>query len=157
MTWGATTGQILALREHLVATKVTCVVIESTSDYWKTFYYLLDDALDVVLVNARAVRNLPGRKTDVAVGGGAGGSGHARTGEGVVRAAGAGAGIAGSDPDPDPDPDPRSPVNVLVGPQRLKKLLDDGNTDPLAHNSEIEVGRPSTVTSRNTPTHIPMS
>jgi transposase len=33
-TWGATTGQILALREHLVAAKVTCVVIESTSDYW---------------------------------------------------------------------------------------------------------------------------
>ena len=64
-TWGATTGQILALREHLIAAKVTCVVIESTSDYWKPFYYLLDDGLDVVLVNAAAVRNLPGRKTDV--------------------------------------------------------------------------------------------
>jgi transposase len=64
-TWGATTAQILALREHLVAAKVTCVVIESTSDYWKPFYYLLDDALEVVLVNAAAVRNLPGRKTDV--------------------------------------------------------------------------------------------
>ena len=64
-TWGATTGQILALREHLVAAKVTCVVIESTSDYWKPFYYLLDDELDVILVNAAAVRNLPGRKTDV--------------------------------------------------------------------------------------------
>jgi transposase len=64
-TWGATTGQILALREHLVAAKVTCVVIESTSDYWKPFYYLLDDELDVMLVNAAAVRNLPGRKTDV--------------------------------------------------------------------------------------------
>jgi transposase len=38
-TWGATTGQILALREHLVAAKVTCVVIESTSNYWKPFYY----------------------------------------------------------------------------------------------------------------------
>ena len=34
-TWGATTSQILALREHLIAAKVTCVVIESTSDYWK--------------------------------------------------------------------------------------------------------------------------
>ncbi len=33
-TWGATTSQILALREHLVAANVTCVVIESTSDYW---------------------------------------------------------------------------------------------------------------------------
>ena len=64
-TWGAMTSQILALREHLVAAKVTCVVIESTSDYWKPFYYLLDDELDVVLVNAASVRNLPGRKTDV--------------------------------------------------------------------------------------------
>ncbi len=64
-TWGATTNQILALREYLVAAKVTCVVIESTSDYWKPFYYLLDDALEVILVNAKAVRNLPGRKTDV--------------------------------------------------------------------------------------------
>lgn len=64
-TWGATTGQILALREHLIAAKVTCVVIESTSDYWKPFYYLLDDELDMTLVNAASVRNLPGRKTDV--------------------------------------------------------------------------------------------
>lgn len=64
-TWGATTGQILALREHLVAAKVTCVVIESTSSYWKPFYYLLDDELNVVLVNAKEVRNAPGRKSDV--------------------------------------------------------------------------------------------
>jgi transposase len=64
-TWGATTGQILALREHLLAAKVTCVVIESTSDYWKPFYYLLDEELDVILVNAKSVRSVPGRKTDV--------------------------------------------------------------------------------------------
>jgi transposase len=64
-TWGATTSQILALREHLVAEKATCVVIESTSDYWKPFYYLLDDELDMMLVNASRVPNAPGRKTDV--------------------------------------------------------------------------------------------
>jgi transposase len=64
-TWGATTSQILALREHLIAEKLTCVVIESTSDYWKPFYYLLDDALNMMLVNASRVRNVPGRKTDV--------------------------------------------------------------------------------------------
>ena len=64
-TWGATTSQILALREHLLAEKVTCVVIESTSDYWKPFYYLLDDALNMMLVNASRVRNVPGRKTDL--------------------------------------------------------------------------------------------
>lgn len=64
-TWGAMSGQILALREHLLAEKVTCVVMEATSDYWKPFYYLLEDGLDVMLVNARSVRNMPGRKSDV--------------------------------------------------------------------------------------------
>src|SRR6478752_8268322 len=43
-TWGAMSNEILALREHLVAEKVTCVVMESTGDYWKPFYYLLEDA-----------------------------------------------------------------------------------------------------------------
>jgi transposase len=65
-TWGSTTGQILALREHLIAGRVSCVVMEATSDYWKPFYYLLEDAgFDLMLVNARHVKNLPGRKTDV--------------------------------------------------------------------------------------------
>ena len=64
-TWGSTTGEILALGEHLVAEQVSCVVIESTSDYWKSFYYLLEERLNVMLVNAKAARNVPGRKTDV--------------------------------------------------------------------------------------------
>jgi hypothetical protein len=33
-TWGATTNQVLALREHLIAERVTCAVMEATSDYW---------------------------------------------------------------------------------------------------------------------------
>jgi transposase len=65
-TWGAVTNQVLALRDHLVAEQVTLVVMEATSDYWKTFYYLLEDGpFEVMLVNARHVKNLPGRKTDV--------------------------------------------------------------------------------------------
>lgn len=65
-TWGAVTNQVLALRDHLVAEAVTLVVMEATSDYWKPFYYLLEDGpFEVVLVNARHVKNLPGRKTDV--------------------------------------------------------------------------------------------
>jgi transposase len=64
-TWGSTTAEILALREHLLDQRVSCVVIESTSDYWKPFYYLLEDGLPVMLVNAKAARNVPGRKTDV--------------------------------------------------------------------------------------------
>ena len=65
-TWGSVTNQILALREHLMAEQVTLVVMEATGDYWKPFYYLLEDApFEVLLVNARHVKNLPGRKTDV--------------------------------------------------------------------------------------------
>jgi len=65
-TWGAVTNQVLALREHLIAAQVTLVVIEVTGDYWKPFYYLLEDAgFEVMLVNAGHVKNLPGRKTDV--------------------------------------------------------------------------------------------
>ena len=62
-TWGAMSNEIMALREHLVAEKVTCVVMESTGDYWKPFYYLLEDAVNVMLVNPRDARNRPGRKT----------------------------------------------------------------------------------------------
>lgn len=66
-TWGSMTRQILSLREHLIAEQVTCVVMEATSEYWKPFYYLLEDLpnVDVMLVNARHVKNVPGRKTDV--------------------------------------------------------------------------------------------
>ncbi len=65
-TWGSVTSQVLALRDHLVGEQVTSVVMEATGDYWKPFYYLLEDGpFEVLLVNARHVKNLPGRKTDV--------------------------------------------------------------------------------------------
>ncbi len=66
-TWSSMTSQILSLREHLMAERITCAVMEATGDYWKPFYYLLEDAgFELLLVNARHVKNLPGRKTDVA-------------------------------------------------------------------------------------------
>ena len=65
-TWGSVTNQVLALRDHLVAEEVTLVVMEATGDYWKPFYYLLEDGpFELMLVNARHAKNLPGRKTDV--------------------------------------------------------------------------------------------
>lgn len=65
-TWGSVTNQVLAMRDHLLAEQVTLVVMESTGDYWKPFYYLLEDApFELMLVNARQVKNLPGRKSDV--------------------------------------------------------------------------------------------
>ncbi len=64
-TWGSTTNALLDLRDHLLAARVTLIVIEATSDYWKPFHYVLSEGLNVILVNARQVKNLPGRKTDV--------------------------------------------------------------------------------------------
>jgi transposase len=62
----ATTGPVCELADHLVAEGIEKVTVESTSDYWRIWYYLLEAAgLDVQLVNARDVKNVPGRpKTD---------------------------------------------------------------------------------------------
>jgi transposase len=64
-TFGATTAQVFALADYLHARRVTTVVMEATSDYWKPFYYVLEDQLPVMLVNAKHARNIPGRKSDV--------------------------------------------------------------------------------------------
>jgi transposase len=64
-TFGTTTAQLLALRDWLVAERVSLVGMESTGVYWKCPYYVLEDALECWLLNARHLRNVPGRKTDV--------------------------------------------------------------------------------------------
>jgi transposase len=65
-TFAATTGSLLELRDWLICQGVTRVVMESTSVYWKPPFYLLEDAVaECWVVNAREVRNVPGRpKTD---------------------------------------------------------------------------------------------
>jgi transposase len=62
----ATSRAVTELADHLVCEEIEKVTVESTSDYWRIWYYLLEAAgLDVQLVNARQARNLPGRpKTD---------------------------------------------------------------------------------------------
>ena len=62
----AMTGAVAELAEQLVELGIEKVTVESTSDYWRIWYYLLEAAgLDVQLVNARDVKNVPGRpKTD---------------------------------------------------------------------------------------------
>ena len=62
----STTNSILALGEDLVLLGVKRVVLESTSDYWRPFFYLLEaSGLSVWLVNARDVKQVTGRpKTD---------------------------------------------------------------------------------------------
>jgi transposase len=59
---GATTGAILELADHLAAEGVEKVTLESTSDYWRIWFYLLESAgLDVQLVRAADVKQAPGR------------------------------------------------------------------------------------------------
>ena len=62
----STTTAILALAEQLAGQGIQRVVVESTSDYWRPFVYLLEArGLVVWLVNAHDVKHLPGRpKTD---------------------------------------------------------------------------------------------
>jgi hypothetical protein len=55
-------GAITKLAEHLMELGIEQVTVEATSDYWRIWYYLLEDAgLDVQLVNSRDVKNVPGR------------------------------------------------------------------------------------------------
>ena len=63
---GSTTKAIMALADQLAGAHIERVVLESTSDYWRPFYYLLEARGFLVwLVNARDVKNVPGRpKTD---------------------------------------------------------------------------------------------
>ncbi|WP_306001174.1 IS110 family RNA-guided transposase [Blastococcus carthaginiensis] len=62
----ATTQSIMELADQLAEARIERVTVESTSDYWRGFFFLLEArGLDVMLVNAREVKNVPGRpKTD---------------------------------------------------------------------------------------------
>jgi len=64
-TFATTTPALLELQDWLVCQGVTLCVMEATSTYWKPPFYLLEDAVECWVVNARDVKNVPGRaKTD---------------------------------------------------------------------------------------------
>jgi transposase len=56
---------LLVLRDWLTAHGVTRVVMEATGDYWKPIWHVLEGDFELMLVNARHVKQVPGRKTDV--------------------------------------------------------------------------------------------
>ncbi|MDT3444504.1 transposase, partial [Pseudofrankia sp. BMG5.37] len=66
-TFGATTRELLALRDWLTSLGVTRVGMESTGVFWKPVFHILEDVIgECWLLNARHLRNVPGRKTDAA-------------------------------------------------------------------------------------------
>jgi transposase len=60
-----TVGGLLVLHDWLKAHGVTQVAMEATGVYWKPAWAILEDEFECLLVNARHVKNLPGRKTDI--------------------------------------------------------------------------------------------
>src|SRR6201987_311194 len=65
-TFGTTTKDLLALSEWLASHGCTHVAMEATGVYWKPVWHILSDGeFSLVLANAKHVKNVPGRKTDV--------------------------------------------------------------------------------------------
>jgi transposase len=65
VTYGSTFNEIARLRADLERARVSMVVMESTGDYWRPFFFGLAGTLNVELINARQAKHLPGRKSDV--------------------------------------------------------------------------------------------
>jgi transposase len=65
-TFSTTTTGLLLLGEWLASFAVTRVGMESTGCYWKPVWHVLEDQVECWLLNAAHMRNVPGRKTDVA-------------------------------------------------------------------------------------------
>ena len=64
--FGTLTRDLLALSDWLAAVGITHVAMESTGEYWRPVYNLLEDSVTIFLVNAAHVKQVPGRKTDKA-------------------------------------------------------------------------------------------
>jgi len=63
--FATTVRGLLALRDWLAAHRVSQVTMEATGVYWKPVWAILEDEFELLLVNARHVKQVPGRKTDV--------------------------------------------------------------------------------------------
>jgi len=63
-SYGAFTKDIESLRIWLLENKISHVAMESTGVYWKPVFNILEEDFEVILVNARHIKNVPGHKTD---------------------------------------------------------------------------------------------
>jgi transposase len=64
-TFETMTADLLALSDWLSAQGVTHVAMESTGEYWKPVYNILESSFTLLVVNAHHIKTVPGRKTDV--------------------------------------------------------------------------------------------
>lgn len=64
-TFGTMTDDLLRLHDWLAEANVSHVAMESTGVYWKPVFNILEETFEVLLVNAKHIKFVPGRKTDV--------------------------------------------------------------------------------------------
>jgi transposase len=64
-TFGTMTRDLLELSDWLADAGVTTVAMESTGVYWKPIWNILEGRFEILLVNAKHIKHVPGRKTDV--------------------------------------------------------------------------------------------
>jgi transposase len=65
-TFSTFTSSLKDMKEWLGSIGITHIAMESTGIYWKPVFNILEDAFEILLVNARHLKNVPGRKTDKA-------------------------------------------------------------------------------------------
>jgi transposase len=65
-SFSTTTAGLLRLLDWLASYRVSLIGMESTGSYWKPIFYLLEEHCECWLLNAQHLRNVPGRKTDIA-------------------------------------------------------------------------------------------
>ena len=63
--FGTFTHELRALKEWLLDNECPVVAIESTGVYWRPVFNVLEGSIQVILVNARHTKHMPGRKTDM--------------------------------------------------------------------------------------------
>src|SRR5688500_16695740 len=64
-SFATTTRELLELSEWLSSHGCTHVAMEATGIYWRPVWHILEDGFTLILANARHIKNVPGRKTDV--------------------------------------------------------------------------------------------
>ena len=64
-SFGTMTGDLLVMSDWLMEHSVTHVAMESTGEYWKPVFNILENNFEVLLVNAQHIKAVPGHKTDV--------------------------------------------------------------------------------------------
>jgi transposase len=63
-SFGTMTSDLLKLSDWLMGHRVTHVAMESTGEYWKPVFNILENSFEVIVVNAQHLSRVPGRKTD---------------------------------------------------------------------------------------------